>query len=94
MVAMTNIEIIYPTEEVQELMKLVVGDNTTVQQAIVESGILVQFPKLELTKLDVGIYSKKVDLDTVVKNGDRIEIYRPLKIEPKQARRVRAKKKV
>ncbi|MCH8163853.1 MAG: RnfH family protein, partial [Proteobacteria bacterium] len=69
-----------------------VEDGTTIQQAIVTSGILDQCTAIDLETNEVGIFSKIVALDTLVRAGDRIEIYRPLILDPKQARRLRAKK--
>ena len=60
--------------------------------AIKKSSILLYFPEINLSKNKVGIYGKLVELDHIVKNNDRIEIYRPLSIDPKKARRVRARK--
>jgi len=69
-----------------------VSQHCTVALAIRKSGILSRFPEINFPDIAVGIFSKKVSLDDLVKEGDRVEIYRPLKIDPKEARRLRAKK--
>ena len=87
------IEIAYGhSAEQQTLLKLSVVEGITIEQAIQQSGILQQFPEIDLQKNPVGIFSKKAQLTDIVRAGDRIEIYRPLIIDPKQARRARVKK--
>ena len=65
---------------------------TTIGQAIEISGILQDAPEINLATMPVGIYNKKKTLDTVLRARDRVEIYRPLIADPKDARRRRAKK--
>lgn len=74
------------------LYALEVDAGTTVGQAIEMSGILQDAPEINLVTMPVGIYGKKKTLDTVLRARDRIEIYRPLIADPKDARRRRAKK--
>jgi len=62
----------------------------TVWQAIEACGILADFPELSGCTLDVGIFGQCCPLDRTVRDGDRIEIYRPLAMDPKEARRQRA----
>ena len=63
---------------------------STVEQAICVSGILDRFPNIDLSTDAVGIFGQRASLKHTVSNGDRIEIYRPLAIDPKQGRRRRA----
>ncbi|MFB3090761.1 MAG: RnfH family protein [Gammaproteobacteria bacterium] len=86
------IEVAYASPQQSWLIPFNVEEGTTIQQAIVTSGILDQCPAIDLKINEVGIFSKIVALDTLVRAGDRIEIYRPLILDPKQARRLRAKK--
>ncbi|QBE67494.1 RnfH family protein [Pseudoduganella lutea] len=74
------------------LRALDVEAGTTIGQAIEQSGILQEAPEINLVTMPVGIYGKKKTLDTVLQPRDRIEIYRPLIADPKDARRRRAKK--
>lgn len=62
----------------------------TVADAIVQSGIRRVRPEVEIRDDRVGIFARKAGLQTVLRDGDRVEIYRPLKIDPKEARRRRA----
>jgi putative ubiquitin-RnfH superfamily antitoxin RatB of RatAB toxin-antitoxin module len=87
-----NIEIVYANPDDQRLLQREVNSNTTIKAAILQSRLLDNFPEINLEINNVGIFGKKVSLDTVVKEGDRIEIYRPLVCSPKEARRLRAKK--
>jgi putative ubiquitin-RnfH superfamily antitoxin RatB of RatAB toxin-antitoxin module len=70
-----------------------VEPGTTIGQAIEQSGVLTEFPDINLATQPVGIYAKKKTLDTVLRERDRIEIYRPLVADPKDSRRRRAAKK-
>lgn len=75
------------------LLKLHVRSGCTVLQAIEQSGILQFCPEINLTQQKVGVFSQSRELNDVVHADDRIEIYRPLLIDPKDARRAKAKKK-
>lgn len=86
------VEVAYALPQRQSLMTLSVNRNSTVQQVIERSGILQQFAEIDLTVQKVGIWSRPVKLDDMVKAGDRIEIYRPLIADPKDLRRRRAEK--
>ncbi len=69
---------------------LTVPAGTTLGQALEQSGVLREFPGIDLAVNMVGIYGKKKSLDTVLREHDRIEVYRPLQADPKEARRRRA----
>lgn len=84
-----HVEVCYASNEVQFLRALDVADGTTIEQAIALSGVLQAAPEIDLATMAVGIYAKKKTLDTVLREHDRIEIYRPLIADPKNARRRR-----
>ncbi|MBS0357816.1 MAG: RnfH family protein [Proteobacteria bacterium] len=88
-----KIEVAYATPERQMIIPLDIPDQSTIEFAIHESGILKEFPEIDLTKNAVGIFSRRVKLDTVLQSDDRVEIYRSLLIDPKSQRRKRAQKK-
>ena len=75
-------------------VELTLPDGATVADAIAESGIRDAWPGVEIRADRVGIFARKVSLDTMLRDGDRVEIYRPLTIDPKEARRLRAKRSV
>lgn len=87
-----NIEVAFADENQQAIISLQVKPDCTVDEAIQQSHILQQFPKIDLTINKVGIFGKQVTLDTTLQMGDRVEIYRALLIDPKQARLLRARK--
>ena len=62
-------------------------DGATVMDAIERSGVLKQFPEIDLEQQKVGIFSKVCKLDAVLADGDRVEIYRPIICDPKAVRR-------
>ena len=87
-----QVEVVYITPEKQALIACEVAANATVIDAIEASLILKQFPEIDLNTQKVGIFSRAATLETPLEAGDRVEIYRPLIIDPKEARRLRAKK--
>jgi putative ubiquitin-RnfH superfamily antitoxin RatB of RatAB toxin-antitoxin module len=87
------VEVAHATPGKQVLRSLRVHPGTTLAQAIELSGIRDEFPGLEIGADDVGIFSRRVGLDHVLRPGDRVEIYRPLIADPKEVRRERARKK-
>ncbi len=85
-----NIEVIYALPEEQILFKQSVPTGTTVTEAIQASGMLGKYPEIDLAKNKLGIFGKLTKADAVVRDKDRIEIYRPLIADPKEVRRKRA----
>jgi putative ubiquitin-RnfH superfamily antitoxin RatB of RatAB toxin-antitoxin module len=88
-----QVYVAYATAQHEFVRPLRVAPGTTVGQAIEQSGVLASFPDINLVTQPVGIYGKKKTLDTVLRERDRIEIYRPLVADPKDSRRKRAAKK-
>ncbi len=74
------------------MLTISVPADTCVEQIIRQSGILQQFPQINLSEQKVGVWSRPVKLSDKVQDGDRIEIYRPLIADPKDLRRRRAEK--
>lgn len=87
-----NIEVVYASPTQQHMIKLAVNADCTIETAIKQSGILEIYPEINLAKNKVGIFSKQKSMDHLLQEGDRVEIYRPLLIDPKEARRAKAKK--
>ncbi|NOQ36013.1 MAG: RnfH family protein [Methylococcaceae bacterium] len=87
-----DIEVACATPALQLIIPLQVVAETTVEQAITLSDILSRFPEIELSHRKLGIFGQACKADTILRKGDRVEIYRPLICDPKQARRDRAGK--
>lgn len=89
-----KVTVVYAQPGAQHVIEVDVGIGATVRQAIAASGLLAQVPApgpgQALDELEVGIWNHRCSLDTVVREGDRIEVYRPLQVDPKEARRIRA----
>ena len=79
-----NIEIAYALPDRYYLKSFKVDEGTMIQTAILQSGILQQFTEIDLRENKVGIYSRPAKLTDQLKDGDRIEIYRPLLADPKE----------
>jgi putative ubiquitin-RnfH superfamily antitoxin RatB of RatAB toxin-antitoxin module len=88
-----KIQICYAEPDFQLLRDLTVAEGTTIQQAIMQSGILREVAAIDLTACKLGVYGKLKPPDTVLREHDRIEIYRPLIADPKETRRLRAELK-
>ncbi|WP_045224759.1 RnfH family protein [Methyloterricola oryzae] len=87
-----KVEVAYARPDVQVILALEVAEATTAEGAIRQSGILERFPEIDLAQNRIGIFSKACKLDQILRSGDRVEIYRPLIADPKEARRNRAAK--
>lgn len=93
MKAVINVEVCFALPERQTIIEVQLGIGSTVADAIAQSKILSMFPQIDLRKNRIGIYARLVDAETVLRDGDRVEIYRALVAEPGDARRVRAAKR-
>ena len=86
------VEVAYALPDKQSLISLEVEEGTTIKEAIEASGVLDTYNQIDLTRDKVGIFSKFATLDTVLREKDRVEIYRPLIADPKKVRKERAAK--
>jgi len=87
------VEVAYATPDTQVILSVDVDETATVNEAIIMSGIIEQFPEIDLDKNKVGIFGKLTKLDQTLREKDRVEIYRPLIADPKASRKKRAAKK-
>jgi hypothetical protein len=88
---MIEVEVAYAEHDKQEIKAFEVPANTTAIEAVKLSGIREDFPQIPPDdEIEVGIFSRKCTADQVLQPGDRVEIYRPLLIDPKEARRLKA----
>jgi putative ubiquitin-RnfH superfamily antitoxin RatB of RatAB toxin-antitoxin module len=85
-----SIEIAYALPQRQELVQLKLPAGSTVQQAIEASGLKRIYPEIDLAKNKVGIFGKLTKLEALLRDRDRVEIYRPLIADPKEVRKKRA----
>lgn len=88
-----HIQVCYARPQSPLMIDLEVKSGATIESAILASGVLLHVPEIDLHACKAGIYGKIKPLDTVLREGDRIEIYRPLIADPKEARRRRVVKK-
>jgi hypothetical protein len=85
-----TVEVAYALPEQQVLESVEVAAGATVREAIEQSGVLVAHPEIDLASNKVGIFGKLSKLDQPLRDRDRVEIYRPLKADPKEVRKLRA----
>jgi len=82
-----SIELVFASRDRQELLQLRLPPRSSVRRAIVQSGIAERFPEFDFAELQAGIWGRPVAQSHRLEDGDRVEIYRPLQIDPREARR-------
>lgn len=85
-----KVQVCYALPQRQELVNLSLPEGSTLQHALERSGLLAKYPEIDLTKNKFGVFAKLSKLDTVLRDRDRVEIYRPLIADPKEVRKKRA----
>ena len=83
-----RVEVVYALPERQVLRRVSLREGSTVGDALLESGLMREFP--EIDSMRTGIFGRPVGKDALLRDRDRVEIYRPLRADPKEARRARA----
>jgi hypothetical protein len=84
-----EVEVAYALPDRQNVVRLRVAAGTTARAAVLASGLDTFFPGLDLGAGPIGIYGERVRDEHVLKAGDRVELYRPLPVDPREARRAR-----
>lgn len=84
-----NVGVCYAEADRQTWLRLEVPDGSTIQQTIELSGLLKRYPTINLTVQRVGVFGKLAKLDSPVKDGDRVEIYRQITVDPAKVQRRR-----
>lgn len=82
-----DVEVVFALPETQSLQVVTVEAGATAADCVARSGIARQFPEHDLAAFSLGIWGKEVARNQLVKEGDRVEIYRPLELDPREARR-------
>lgn len=82
-----NVGVAYADKFRQIWLKLDVPDGSTVREAIEISGLLKQFPEIDLDRQKIGVFGKLTKLDAVLEEGTRVEIYRPITADPETVER-------
>jgi hypothetical protein len=85
-----HVEVVYALANRQKVVPMHLPEGITVREAIERSGLLAEFPEIDLAKNKLGIWNKLAKPDAVLRDKDRVEIYRPLIADPKEVRRQRA----
>ena len=87
-----EIEVVYGTAETQRVVRLEVVEGTTVYEAATLSNLELEFPEIDLESIPMGVFGVLVKMatTTILHPGDRVELYRPLIVDPKENRRSRA----
>ena len=86
-----KVQVCYALPDDSFIAELSLAEGATLEQAVRESGVLQRYPAIDLGTQKLGIFGKVKPAETVLRDGDRVEIYRPLQADPKETRRRRAK---
>ena len=87
---MISVELVFALPDKQVLRSIELAEGSTVADVIKAGNLVKDFPGLELDDTQAGIWGQPVGRDRVVKDGDRVELYRPLEMDPREARRLKA----
>lgn len=87
---MIRVEVVFARPDDQVILPVALPEGATLREAIVASGVLERFPEIDLARHRVGVFARLRAPDALVRDGDRIEIYRLLVADPKDGRRRRA----
>ena len=90
MTTLVHVEVVYGRQDRQKVVMVTLNEGATVKDAVERSGLLAEFPEIDLSKNKLGIWNKLAKPDAVVREKDRVEIYRPLIADPKEVRKQRA----
>ncbi len=90
MSTLINVEVVFGTIESQQLVSVSMPSGSTVADALEMSKIGAAFPDADIASLPTGIWGRPVQRDQTLVDGDRVEVYRELEIDPKESRRLRA----
>ena len=85
-----EVEVVYALPEKQRVFTVRIEAGTTAEQAVRQCGVLSEYPQIDLADAKLGVFGRRIATSTIVHPGDRIEIYRPLLVDPKAIRRLRA----
>jgi hypothetical protein len=88
-----RVQVTYALPDEQVVIEVDLAERASVGDAIRASGLLERFPEIDPAQIAAGIFGERAELGDPVEAGDRVEIYRPLRADPKEARRRRARKR-
>ncbi|HEY1290759.1 MAG TPA: RnfH family protein [Burkholderiales bacterium] len=91
--ASLSVEVVYALPLDEDAVTLSLAAGATAGEAVRASGVLERHPEIDLRRHPIGIHGRVVSAGTLLRDGDRVEIYRPLAVDPKEARRRRAFRK-
>jgi putative ubiquitin-RnfH superfamily antitoxin RatB of RatAB toxin-antitoxin module len=91
--ASLRVEVVYALPEREDAVSVSLPAGASALDALRASGLLERHPEIDLARQKIGVYGRVVSAEARLRDGDRVEVYRPLAVEPKEARRRRALKK-
>ncbi len=86
-----RVEVAYARPDRQRLVTVELAAGATARDAVRASGLAAEFPEIDVERVPLGVFGRACADESVLRAGDRVEIYRPLQVDPKEARRRRAR---
>ncbi len=86
-----QVEVVYAMPDEQYRECITVPEGSTARCVVESSTVLAKLKQVDMSQIKIGIYGRLITLDTVMQDGDRLEVYRPLRADPKTVRRMLAK---
>ena len=90
MTTLIQVEVVYGRQDRQKVVSVKLNEGATLSEAVERSGLLAEFPEIDLASNKLDIWNKLAKADAVVRDKDRVEIYRALIADPKEVRKQRA----
>ena len=87
-----GVEVAFASPQRQRVIALQVSEGTRARDAVKQSGVAADFPEIDPDRCPLGIFGERIGDDVELRPGDRVEIYRPLRVDPREARRQRARR--
>jgi putative ubiquitin-RnfH superfamily antitoxin RatB of RatAB toxin-antitoxin module len=87
-----TVEVAFANPESQRVIELQVRSGAHAREAVKQSDIAAEFPEIDPDHCSLGVFGERVGDDYALMHGDRVEIYRPLRVDPREARRERARR--
>jgi putative ubiquitin-RnfH superfamily antitoxin RatB of RatAB toxin-antitoxin module len=85
-----HVEVVYALPQRQEIVELKLPAGSVLEKAVIASGLMARYPEIDMARGKFGLYGKIARIDAVLRDRDRVEIYRPLIADPKEVRKQRA----
>jgi putative ubiquitin-RnfH superfamily antitoxin RatB of RatAB toxin-antitoxin module len=92
--ARLKVDVVLALRDEQDIVRVELDEGARALDALAASGLRQRHPEIDFNALRLGVFGKEIEAGASLSDGDRVELYRPLAVDPKDARRARARRKV